>query len=116
MPPKKMKVPDGEMKMPELKRLIKKYDETMGIDPKGMSRDDLIKAIEKLKYRIDHKNKKLVLTVSQKVKKQPKEVKTPAPMAKKPAKSKAQKDKDMREKVIKFIIDNKDVLDDERLK
>tara|TARA_R110002074_G_scaffold287198_1_gene458910 strand:- start:177 stop:599 length:423 start_codon:yes stop_codon:yes gene_type:complete len=116
MPPKKMKVPDGEMKMPELKRLIKKYDETMGIDPKGMSRDDLIKAIEKLKYRIDHKNKKLVLTVSQKVKKQPKEVKTPPPMAKKPAKSKAEKDKDMREKVIKFIIANKDVLDDERLK
>ena len=70
MPPK-VKVPDGEMKMPELKRLIKKYDELMGIDPKGMSRDDLIKAIEKLKYRVDHKNKTLVLTVSQKVKKQP---------------------------------------------
>lgn len=116
MPPKKMKVPDGEMKMPELKRLIKKYDETMGIDPKGMSRDDLIKAIEKLKYRIDHKNKKLVLTVSQKVKKQPREVNTPPPMTKKPAKSKVQKDKDMREKVIKYIMDNKDILDDERLK
>ena len=40
----------------------------------------------------------------------------PAPAKKKPAKSKAQKDKDMREKVIQFIIDNKDVLDDERLK
>ena len=32
MPPK---VPDGEMKLPELKRLIKRYDELMGIDPKG---------------------------------------------------------------------------------
>jgi len=115
MPPK-MKVPDGEMKMPELKRLIKKYDELMGIDPKGMSRDDLIKAIEKLKYRVDHKNKTLVLTVSQKVKKQPKMVKAPPPAEKKPAKSKADKDKDMREKVVKFILANKDVLDDERLK
>jgi len=110
------KIPEGEMKMTELKRLIKKYDETMGIDPKGMTRDDLIKAIEKLKYRIDHKNKKLVLTVSQKVKKQPRQVKIPAPTPKKPAKSKAQKDKDMREKVIQFILDNKDILDDERLK
>jgi len=115
MPPK-MKVPDGEMKMPELKRLIKKYDELMGIDPKGMSRDDLIKAIEKLKYRVDHKNKTLVLTVSQKVKKQPKTVKAPPPAEKKPAKSKAERDKDMRERVIKYIVANKDVLDDERLK
>jgi hypothetical protein len=56
------KVPEGEMKLPELKRLIKKYDELMGIDPKGMSRDELIKAIEELKYKVDHKNKRLVLT------------------------------------------------------
>tara|TARA_R110000772_G_scaffold56054_1_gene127776 strand:- start:1150 stop:1497 length:348 start_codon:yes stop_codon:yes gene_type:complete len=115
MPPK-IKIPDGEMKLAELKRLIKKYDETMGIDPKGMSRDDLISAIQKLKYKIDHKNKKLVLTVSQKVKKQPREVKAPVVMPKKPAKSKTQKDKDMREKVIKYIMDNKDILDDDRLK
>ena len=113
MPPK---VPDGEMKLPELKRLIKKYDELMGIDPKGKSRDDLIKEIEKLGYKIDHKNKKIIATFKQKTKKMPKKVDTPAPAPKKPAKSKAQKDKDMREKVIKFILANKDVLDDERLK
>ena len=110
------KVPEGEMNLPELKRLIKKYDELMGIDPKGMSRDDLIKAIENLKYKVDHKNKRLVLTVKQKVKKQPQKVDVPPPVKKKPAKSKKEKDKDMREKVIKYIIDNKDILDDERIK
>ena len=115
MPPK-MKVPKGEMTLAELKRIIKKYDETMGIDPKGMSRDDLINAIEKLKYKIDHEKKELILQVKQKTKKQPRSVKAPPPVAKKPAKSKAEKDKDMRDKVVKFIIANKDVLDDERLK
>lgn len=107
---------DEKMKLPELKRLIKKYDETIGIDPKGKSRDDLIKEIEKLGYKIDHKNKKFVATFKQKTKKLPKKVDAPAPAKKKPAKSKEQKDKDMREKVIKFILANKDVLDDERLK
>lgn len=110
------KVPEGEMKLPELKRLIKKYDELMGIDPKGMTRDELIKAIENLKYKVDHKNKRLVLTVKQKVKKQPQKVDAPPPVKKKPAKSKKEKEKDMREKVIKYIIDNKDILDDERIK
>ena len=113
MPPK---MTDEKMKLPELKRLIKKYDELMGIDPKGKSRDDLIKEIEKLGYKIDHKNKKITATFKQKTKKMPKNVDTPAPAKKKPAKSKEQKYKDMREKLIKFIIANKDVLDDERLK
>ena len=113
MPPK---MTDEKMKLPELKRLIKKYDELMGIDPKGKSRDALIKEIEKLGYKIDHKNKKITATFKQKTKKMPKKVDTPAPAKKKPAKSKAEKDKDMREKVIKFILANKDVLDDERLK
>ena len=115
MPPK-MKVPEGELTLAELKRLIKKYDETMGIDPKGKTRDQLIKEIESLKYKVDHKNKKLVLTVSQKVKKMPRNVLLPSPQPKKPAKSKAEKDKDMRERVIKYIIANKDILNDERLK
>ena len=46
----------------------------------------------------------------------PKKVETPAPPPKKAKKTKAQKDKDMRDKVIQYIIDNRDVLDDERLK
>ena len=75
MPPKKMKVPDGEMSRVEIVRLIKKYNEKMGIDPKGKSREQLIKEIEALKYKIDHVKKDLVLTVKQKVKKQPRNVK-----------------------------------------
>ncbi len=70
-----VKVPDGEMSRAEIVRLIKKYNEKMGIDPKGKSRDQLIKEIEALKYKIDHVKKDLVLTVSQKVKKQPRNVK-----------------------------------------
>ena len=111
-----MKVPEGEMKLPELKRLIKKYDETMGIDPKGKSRDELIAEIQKAGYKLDHKNKKLVATFKQKTKKMPKKVDMPEASPKKAKKSKSQKDKEMREKVIKFIIDNRDILDDERLK
>jgi len=107
---------DDKMKLPELKRLIKKYDELMGIDPKGKSRDDLIIEIEKLGYKIDHKNKKIVATFKQKTKKMPKKVDTPDPPKRKPAKSKEEKDKDMREKVIKYILANKDILNDERLK
>jgi hypothetical protein len=115
MPPK-MKIPEGEMKLPELKRLIKKYDETMGIDPKGKTRDELIVEIQKAGYKLDHKNKKLVATFKQKTKKMPKKVDMPEAPPKKAKKSKSQKDKEMREKVIKFIMDNKDILDDERLK
>jgi hypothetical protein len=110
------KIPEGEMKLAELKRLIKKYDDTIGIDTKGKTRNELIAEIEKLKYRIDHKNKVLILTVKQKTKKLPKKVETPASAPKKPKKTKAQKDKDMRDKVIQYIMDNRDVLDDERLK
>jgi len=114
--PSKTKVPKGEMTLAEIKRTIKKYDELMGIDPKGKSRDQLIKEIEKLGYSIDHENKKFVATFKQKTKKMPKKVEAPAPPKKKTPKSKAEKDKDMREKVIKYILANKDVLDDERLK
>ncbi len=113
MPPKKS---DDKMKLPELKRLVKKYDELMGIDPKGKTRDELISNIEKLGYKIDHKKKLITATFKQKTKKMPKKVETPLPEKKKPTKSKEQKDKDMREKVIKYILQNKDILDDERLK
>ena len=115
MPPKS-KVPEGEMSLAEIKRLIKKYDELMGIDPKGKSRDELIDEIKKAGYEIDHANKTLKATFTQKTKKMPKKVDTPEPTKRKPAKSKEDKEKDMREKVIKFIIDNRDILDDERLK
>ena len=115
MPPKMSDDKIKLMSLTEIKRLIKKYDELVGIDPKGKSRDELIKEIEKLGYKIDHKNKEMKRK-GQKVKKLPVRVAAPPPAKKKPAKSKSEKDKDMREKVIKFIMANKDILDDERLK
>ena len=113
MPPKM--TDDKLMSLAEIKRLIKKYDDLVGIDPKGKSRDELIKEIEKLGYKIDHKNKQMK-RMGKKVMKLPLRVAAPPPAKKKPTKSKAEKEKDMREKVIKYIIANKDILDDERLK
>jgi len=107
---------EPKMTLAQLKRLIKKYDELMGIDPKGKSRDELIKEIEGLGYKINHKDQQIKATFKQKTKKMPKRVGVPPAPAKKPAKSKEQKNKDMREKVIKFILENKDILNDERLK
>ena len=46
----------------------------------------------------------------------PKKVDMPEAPPKKPRKTKAQKDKEMREKVIKYIIDNKDILNEDRIR
>jgi hypothetical protein len=101
--------------LPELKRLIKKYDETMGIDPKGKSKEDLRKEIEKVGYKIDDKNKKLVANFKQKTKKMPKKVDMPPSEKKKPVdKKEAHKKKD--EETIKYIIANKHILKDKRIK
>jgi hypothetical protein len=99
----------------ELKRLIKKYDELMGIDPKGKSKEQLRKEIEKKGYKIDDENKKIVATFKQKTKKMPKKVDVPASEKKKPVdKKEAHKKKD--EATIKYIIANKHILKDERIK
>lgn len=99
----------------ELKRLIKKYDETMGIDPKGKSKDQLRKEIEKSGYKIDDDNKKFVATFKQKTKKMPKKVDLPASEKKKPV-DKAEAKKKKHEATIKYIIANKEILKDERIK
>ena len=78
----------------ELKRIIKKYDETMGIDPKGKTKEQLRKEIEKVGYKIDDDNKKLVATFKQKTKKMPKKVDLPKSEKKKPVdKAEAKKKK-----------------------
>ena len=47
------------MKLAELKRIIKKYDDLMGIDPKGKKAPELRAEIEAVGYTIDD-DKKLV--------------------------------------------------------
>ena len=100
------------MTLPQLKKLIKGYDELMSINTKGMSRDDLIAQIEKMGYTIDHEKKTLKLTDKKKaMKRKPINVKMPATKEKKPV-DKEKKKKNERAKVIKFILANKEVLKD----
>ena len=64
-----------EMSLAELKKLVKQYDEFMGITiPKSIKKPEMVKLIEKQGYKIDHENKKLVATFKQKTKKMPKKL------------------------------------------
>ena len=57
MPPKKDVKP---LTLAELKRIIKKYDDLMGIDPKGKSVAQLREEIEAVGYTIDDGKKRVV--------------------------------------------------------
>jgi hypothetical protein len=60
MPPK-MKVPDGELTAPELRKLIRAHNILVSIKiPKGTDRLGLIKLIEGKGFRVNHKDKKIV--------------------------------------------------------
>jgi len=110
------KVPDGEMKLTELKRLAKKYNDLMGIDLKGITRETLIKEIVKVGYTIDHKNKELVRKGSKNdKKKRPVKIKMPDKPEKKDKAEKKEKIKLKKEDVIEFILKNKDILKDDRI-
>ena len=91
-----VKVPEGELKAPEIRRMIKAHNKLMGIEiPKGTDRAGLIKLVEKNGYKVDHKAKKLVPSV--KMKRKP-TVKLPPEPAKK---TKEEKEKAKKERVIK---------------
>ena len=110
------KVPDGEMKLTELKRLAKKYNDLMGIDLKGITRETLIKEIIKVGYTIDHTNKELVRKGSKNdKKKRPAKIAMPSKPVAKDKKEKIEKKKLKREDVIEFILKNKDILKDDRI-
>lgn len=91
-----VKVPEGELKAPEIRRMIKAHNKLMGIEiPKGTDRSGLIKLIEKNGYKVDHKAKKLVPSV--KMKRKP-TVKLPPAPAKK---TKEEKEVAKKERIIK---------------
>ena len=91
-----VKVPEGELKASEIRRMIKAHNKLMSITiPKGTNRDGLIKLVEKNGYKVDHKGKKLVPSV--KVKRKPTIKLPPAP----PKKTKEEKEKAKKERVIK---------------
>jgi len=91
-----VKVPEGELKAPEIRRMIKAHNKLMGIDiPKGTDRAGLIALVQSNGYKIDHEAKKLVPSV--KMKRKP-TVKLPPAPAKK---TKEEKEVAKKEKVIK---------------
>ena len=109
------------MNLTELKKLAKGYDDLMSIKTKGMTRDQLITAIEGMGYTIDHKKKTLRLTNKGKaMKRKPLNVKLPPPpkpltqqqKTEKKEKSVATKKKD----VVEYIQKNKNVLNDPKIK
>ena len=100
------------MTLAQLKKVVKGYDDLMSINTKGLSRDQLITAIQNMGYTIDHKKQTFKLTNKKlAMKRKPINVKAPTPPEKKPV-DKAKKDKQERAKVIKYILANKDVLKD----
>lgn len=106
---------NGEMTLSELKRLVKKYDELMSLNVKGMKRPELLEAIDQAGYDVNHKKMTLELKKA-KMKRLPTTIKMPPkPKPKSEADKKKAKDK-KRESVIQYIIKNKDVLEDERIK
>ena len=109
------KIPEGEMNLAELKKLIKGYNDFMSINTKGMKRDKLIELIVEMGYTIDHKNKRLTRK-KQKVKKMPMKVKMPPAPKKEDKKDKAKAKKVKKEDVIDYILKNKTVLNDDRIK
>jgi len=111
-----MPLKNGELNLGELKRLVKKYDDLMSINTKGMTRPQVIQAIEKAGYNINHKEQKLELKLKQKVKKVPKTIKMPEKAPKKTDAEKKQSKDKKRESVIQYILKNKDLLKDERIK
>ncbi len=91
-----VKVPEGELTATEIRRMIKAHNKLMSIEiPKGTKRDGLIKLVEKNGYKIDHKGKKLVPSV--KMKRKPTVNLPPAP----PKKTKEEKEKAKKERIIK---------------
>ena len=76
-----VKVPEGELKAPEIRRMIKAHNKLMGIDiPKGTDRAGLIALVQSNGYKIDHEAKKLVPSV--KMKRKPTVKLPPAPAKK----------------------------------
>ena len=120
MPPKK----EESVKMltlAELKRIIKKYDDLMGIDPKGKTANQLREEIEEAGYTIDDGRKRIIrLGKIKDKKKRPVKIDVPKPPPKKKPAPKEEVMKKKKEMVIKLFLANpelhKEIMKDERIK
>ena len=62
MAPVREKTPKGELNLTQLRQLVKQYNLKMSVATKGLTRSALMGEIQKLGYKIDHANQKLVGT------------------------------------------------------
>ena len=108
------------MNLTELKRIIKKYDDLMGIDPKGKKAPELRKEIEAVGYTIDD-DKKLVFRKGKikDKKKRPAKVEAGVAVKKPPVDKSAAREK-KKEMIIKLFVKDpemhKEVMADSRIK
>ena len=105
----------------ELKRIIKKYDDLMGIDPKGKKAPELRKEIEAVGYTIDDEKKMVIRKGKMKdKKKRPVKVDAGDPPPKKPPVDKSEALKKKKEMVIKLFLKHpemhKEIMKDDRIK
>ena len=108
------------MNLTELKRIIKKYDDLMGIDPKGKKAPELRKEIEAVGYTIDD-DKKLVVRKGKKKDKKKRPVTVAAGEAvKKPPVDKSAAREKKKEMIIKLFVKDpamhQEVMEDSRIK
>lgn len=108
------------MNLAELKRIIKKYDDLMGIDPKGKKAPELRKEIEAIGYTIDD-DKKIVFRKGKikDKKKRPAKVEAGEAEKKAPVDKSAAREK-KKEMIIKLFVKDpemhKEVMADSRIK
>ena len=109
------------MKLAELKRIIKKYDDLMGIDPKGKKAPELRKEIEAVGYVIDDDNKKVTRKAKgfKDKKKRPVAVAAGEAAKKEPVDKSAARAK-KKEMIIKLFVKDpamhKEIMEDSRIK
>ena len=119
MPPKKS-VPEGELTAQELRKLIKAHNILSKITiPKGTDREGLIKLIEGKKYKVNHEKKKIEPQQQrgkQITLKQAEDLTKPKPKKEKTGEEKEKEKKSKMKSVVKFILENKDILNDPEVK
>ena len=122
----KEKVPDGEMSTAELRKLVKAQNLIMKTEfitiPAKSKRDGVIKSIEDAGYKINHTKKqleidKVIRKKNVNMKKADQLIPVKKKMSAEEKKDKSeQSSKVKKEDVIKFILKNKSILNDDRIK
>ena len=119
--PHKKSVPEGELTATELRKLIKAHNILSKITiPKGTDREGLIKLIEKRRYVVNHIKKSIDPKVSRRegniTLKKAEELTKPKPKKEKTGEDKEKEKRSKMKSVVKFILENKEILNDPEVK